>query len=354
MTGGMTLLAFLRHMAFCAVLACLSAVVVRAMIAARVMDQPDPRKAHRNPTPRGGGVGVVVAFMLGIGVLYGFAEFARLADPYFRGMILSAALIAAVSFVDDVRDLPFTAKLAAQALAATAAIASGLYVQVYNLPLIGPVDIGWWGMGVTLVWILFATNAMNFIDGLNGLAAGTAFVAALFLAAIALTQGGMFVYFASLLLAAGLAGFLPFNFPTARIFIGDVGAQFCGFILAVLGIAASRFGQVELSFLLVPMLLHGVLFDVAFTLVRRLLAGENITQAHRGHLYQIAHRAGMDARAIAVLHWGFAALGGLAAIAFTVAPWWVKLILPVLLLAVQIAWALRVAAMARRADLGRW
>jgi UDP-GlcNAc:undecaprenyl-phosphate GlcNAc-1-phosphate transferase len=79
----MTLLAFLRHLAFCAALACLSAVVVRAMITARVMDQPDPRKAHRNPTPRGGGVGVVVAFMLGIGVLYGFAEFARLADPYF-------------------------------------------------------------------------------------------------------------------------------------------------------------------------------------------------------------------------------------------------------------------------------
>lgn len=350
----MTLLAFLRHLAFCAVLAALSAVVVRAMISARVMDQPDPRKAHRSPTPRGGGVGVVVAFMLGIGVLYGFADFARLADPYFRGMILAAAVIAIVSFIDDVRDLPFTVKLATQTLAAAAAIASGLYVQVYNLPVIGAVDLGWMGMVVTLVWILFATNAMNFIDGLNGLAAGTALVASLFLAGIAITQDAKFVYFAGLLLAAGLAGFLPFNFPQARIFMGDVGAQFCGFILALLGIAASRFGAVEMSFLIVPMLLHGVLFDVAFTLARRLLAGENVTRPHRGHLYQIAHRAGMDARAIAVLHWGFAALGGLAAMAFTTAPWPVKLALPAVLLGVQIAWALRATAMARKAQIGRW
>lgn len=350
----MTLVAFLRHLAFCAVLAGLSAVVVRAMISARVMDAPDPRKAHRNPTPRGGGVGIVVAFMLGIGVLYGFAEFARIGEPYFRGMIVAAALIAVVSFIDDVRDLPFAVKLATQTVAAGVAIASGLYVQVFNLPLLGPVDLGWVGMAITLAWILYATNAMNFIDGLNGLAAGTSFVACLALAAIALGQGGMFVYFAALLLAAGIAGFLPFNFPQARIFMGDVGAQFCGFMLAMLGIAAARFGQVEMSFLLVPMLLHGVLFDVGFTLVRRLLAGENITRPHRGHLYQIAHRSGMDARLIAAVHWGFAGLGGLVAGAFTVAPGLAKLLLALILVAGQAIWVAHVVGRARTADLGRW
>jgi len=207
---------------------------------------------------------------------------------------------------------------------------------------------------VTIGWILFATNAMNFIDGLNGLAAGTALVASVFLAIIAEAQDGWFVYFASLLLASGLAGFLPFNFPRARIFMGDVGSQFCGFILAVLGIAAARFGAVEMSFLLVPMLLSGVLFDVAFTLVRRLLAGERLSQAHRGHLYQVAHRAGMDARAIAAMHWGFAALGGLAALAFIAAPPATKPLFPTLLLLPQIAWLIAVVARAWRADLGRW
>jgi len=350
----MTLLAFLRHLAFCAVLACVSAVMVRAMIGARVMDQPDPRKAHRNPTPRGGGVGIVVAFLLGIGVLYGFAQFARLADAYFQGVILAAVLIAVVSFLDDVWDLPFTVKLATQALAAAAVVGSGLHVATLNLPMIGAVALGPAGIALTLFWILFVTNAMNFIDGLNGLAGGVTLVASLCLAALAATQGAWFVYFAAMMLAAGLVGFLPFNFPTARIFMGDVGSQFCGFILAVLGIAAARFDQVPLGFLVVPMLLSGVLYDVAFTLARRALAGENLARAHRGHLYQIAHRAGMDPRRIAQLHWGFAALGGLVAFGFLAAPTAWKPLLPLPLLAVQLGWTLLVARRARAAGLGRW
>ena len=146
---------------------------------------------------------------------------------------------------------------------------------------------------MTVLWLLFATNAMNFIDGLNGLAGGVALIAAGFLAGIAAAHGGWFAYFAALLLVAGLAGFLPFNFPRARIFMGDVGSQFCGFILAILAVVASRFDNVELSFLIVPMLLSGVLFDVAFTLIRRALAGERLTEPHRGHLYQVAQRSGL-------------------------------------------------------------
>jgi UDP-GlcNAc:undecaprenyl-phosphate GlcNAc-1-phosphate transferase len=350
----MTFVAFLHHLAFCVAIAAVSAVMVRAMISARVMDTPDARKAHADPTPKGGGVGVVVAFLLGIAVLYGTATFSRLAEPYFRGVILASVLIAIVAFIDDILDWPFTVKLAAQVLAALAAVGSGLYVAVYNLPGIGPVDIGWLGIFATLAWILFATNAMNFIDGLNGLAAGTALVACCFLAFIAQAQQGWFVYFASLLLAAGLAGFLPFNYPRARIFLGDVGSQFCGFVLAVLGVAAARFGAIDMSFLLVPMLLSGVLFDVAFTLVRRAVAGERLTQPHRGHLYQLAQRSGIDARLVAALHWGFAALGGIVAIAFVHAPGAYKPVLPLLLLLAQLAWLGVVVTRARRAGLGRW
>ena len=351
----MTLFAVLRHLTFAAGIALVSAVVVRAMINARVMDLPNHRSAHAVPTPRGGGVGIVVGFLLGIGVLYGFASFARLADPYFRGVILASIAIAVVGFIDDLRDWPFSVKLAAQVAAALAAVGSGLYIETFRIPVIGAVDLGWAaGAAITVGWILFATNAMNFIDGLNGLASGTALVASAFLAAIAAAQGGWFVYFAALLLAAGIAGFLPFNFPRAQIFMGDVGSQFCGFVLAVLGVAASRFDAVEMSFLLVPMLLSGVLYDVAFTLVRRALAGERVTEAHRGHLYQVAQRSGMDARAVALTHWGFAALGGLACLAFIAAPASLKPLLPLALLVPQLAWTLFVAARARRAGLGRW
>jgi UDP-GlcNAc:undecaprenyl-phosphate GlcNAc-1-phosphate transferase len=350
----MTFAAVLRHLAFAASLAMVSAMVVVAMIAAGVMDTPNARKAHSRPTPKGGGVGVVVAFMLGISVLYGFAEFSRLADPYFRGVIVASAAIAVVAFLDDLRDWPFTVKLAAQVLAALAAVGSGLFVASLNLPYRGAVPLGWFGPAATLAWILFATNAMNFIDGLNGLAAGTALVASAFLAFIAQAEGGWFVYFASLLLAAGLVGFLPFNYPRARIFLGDVGSQFCGFVLAVLGVAAARFDRVEMSFLLVPMLLAGVLYDVAFTLVRRALAGQSLTQAHRGHLYQVAQRAGMDARLVAAVHWAFAAFGGLCALAFIAAPGALKPLAPLLVLAPQLAWTAIVIRLARRARLGAW
>jgi UDP-GlcNAc:undecaprenyl-phosphate GlcNAc-1-phosphate transferase len=347
----MTAEAFLRHLAFCSLLALLSAAVVQMMIGLRVMDRPDARKAHTRATPKCGGVGIVAAFLAGIAVLYQFAEFSRLADPYFRGVILASAAIAGVAFLDDLRDWPFLVKLAAQVAAALAAVLSGLYVDIVRLPYFGAVPLGWLGPPATVAWILFATNAMNFIDGMNGLAAGVALITCGFLSAIAAGQGGWFVYFASLMLGAGLVGFLPFNYPRARIFMGDVGSQFCGFVLAVLAVAASRFDAVTLSFLLVPLLLSGVLFDVAFTLVRRLLAGERITAPHRGHLYQVAQRSGMDARLVTALHWGFAVLGGVTCLLFMRVGSALKPLVILAPLAPQIAWASYVAW---RARVGKW
>ena len=350
----MTIAAFLRHLALAFALALLSALLVRMMIGVGVMDTPDRRKSHTRATPKGGGVGVVAAFLAGMYVLYRYAEFARLADPYFRGVIIASVAIAFVSFLDDLRDWPFTVKLAAQVLAALTAVASGLYVTEYRVPYVGPWHLGWLGIVATVGWILFVTNAMNFIDGLNGLAAGTALVAAVFLAAIAEGQQGWFVYFAALLLAAGLAGFLPFNFPRARIFMGDVGSQFCGFMLAVLGVAAARFGAIEMSFLIVPMLLSGVLLDVAFTLARRAVAGQSLTEAHRSHVYQVAHRAGIPAPAVAMTHWGFAAFGGLCCLLFIRAPSEAKPFVPALILVPQLSWLALVSWRARHTGIGAW
>ena len=350
----MTLVAVLRHLAFAAGLAVLSAAVVRVMIAVRVLDRPDPRKAHTLATPKGGGVGVVAAFLVGIVVLYRYAAFARLADPYFIGVIEASVSIAIVAFLDDLYDWKFTVKLTAQVLAAVVAVTSGLYVANYHLPYVGPLAIGWLAPPATILWLLFATNAMNFIDGLNGLAGGVALIASAFLAGIAADHGGWFAYFAALLLIAGLAGFLPFNFPRARIFMGDVGSQFCGFVLAVLAVVASRFDNVELSFLIVPMLLSGVLFDVAFTLLRRLAAGERLALPHRGHLYQIAQRSGVSAASVTVTHWGFAMFGGGCAVLFVAAPSEAKPFIPLLTLVPQLLWLALVMRLARTAGVGRW
>lgn len=346
--------AVLIHLVFATGLALLSAAVVRVMVGVGRLDRPDARKAHRVAVPKGGGVGIVLAFLVGIAVLYRYAEFARLADPYFRGVILAAAAIAVVAFLDDLLDWPFVVKLAAQLGAAAVAVGSGLVVDELNLPWWGTVALGWAAAPVTLAWILFATNAMNFIDGLNGLASGVAAIACAILAVIAAAHGGWFVYFTSLLLASGLLGFLPFNFPRARIFMGDVGSQFCGFVLAVLAVAAGRFQGVELSVLLVPMLLFGVLFDVAFTLVRRAAAGDRLTQAHRSHVYQVAHRSGLDPVRIALVHWGFVLWGGACCWLFLAAQGGLKPLAVLLVLPPQLAWTAYVARRARSVELGRW
>jgi UDP-GlcNAc:undecaprenyl-phosphate GlcNAc-1-phosphate transferase len=348
-------LAIPRHLALLAGLAIFSGVIVRIMIAIGVPDRPDAeRKAHTVTTAKSGGVGIVAAFLLGVLLLYRYGQVSRLAEGYFIGVIAAATLMAAVSFLDDLLSLSFIVKLLTQFIAAAAAVGSGLWVHVFALPLLGTVDIGLAGIPLTIIFLLYVTNAMNFIDGLNGLAAGVTLIACLFLAGIAGRYGGFFVYTASLLLAGGVLGFLPFNFPRARIFMSDVGSQFCGFLLALFGVAAARFEAAPLSFLLVPLLLSGVLYDVTFTLARRLLAGQNITQAHHGHLYQVARRAGVDARLIALLHWGFAIIGGLTAILFLLAGPALKLAAAAAPLLIQVAWTLFVIRRARSAALKTW
>ncbi len=335
-------------------LAIFSGIIVRVMITLGVPDKPDARKAHTQTTPKSGGVGIVCAFLLGVLLLYRYGQVSRLAEPYFIGVIAAATLIALVSMLDDLLDMSFAVKLGTQLIAALAVIFSGLWVHNVALPLLGYVNLGWAGVPLTVFFLLFVTNAMNFIDGLNGLAAGVTLIACLFLAGIAGALGGFFIYTASLLLAGGVLGFLPFNFPKGRIFMGDVGSQFCGFMLALLGVAAARFEQVQMSFLLVPFLLSGVLYDVTFTLARRLLSGENIARAHNGHLYQVVRRAGMDAKLVAIIHWLFAVLGGLTAIAFISTPSVPRLWIGLIPLGVQIVWTFYVSARARQTGIGRW
>src|SRR5690349_5297006 len=142
----MTFAALLHHLVFAASLAALSAIVVRLMIAARLLDAPEARKAHDAPTPKCGGVGIVAAFLVGLIVLYRFAAFARIADPYFLGVVAASLAIALVAFLDDLLDWPFTVKLSAQILAALTAIGSGVYLSDYRVPYVGPLYVGWLGV----------------------------------------------------------------------------------------------------------------------------------------------------------------------------------------------------------------
>jgi UDP-GlcNAc:undecaprenyl-phosphate GlcNAc-1-phosphate transferase len=341
----------LPHLLLALPLALVSALVVRAMIARPILDHPDHRKAHARPTPKGGGLGPVAAFLLGMLALFHLAPLTPLAEPRFIGVVLAAAAIAAVALADDVWNFRFVVKLGAQAVAALVALGSGLVLEQLSLPGLGEVPLGVLGIGLTMFWIVGCTNAVNFMDGMDGLVAGVVVIACVALAAVAASEAGWFVFAAALFLGAGFAGFLPFNLHPARIFMGDVGSQFAGFLLAVLAVAAANFEKSQVSFLVVPLLLFGLLWDAAFTLARRAWAGEAVAAPHRTHLYQMAQRSGLPVRLVAGLHWGFALLGAALCWAFLrLAPAEKPLVvLPAL--AVQLAWTLYVARRMRRAGL---
>jgi UDP-GlcNAc:undecaprenyl-phosphate GlcNAc-1-phosphate transferase len=342
---------FLAHLILALPLVLVSALVVRAMIARPILDHPDHRKAHRHPTPKGGGLGPVLAFGLGMLALWQFDALSAAAEPRFLGVVLAALAIALVALADDMRDFRFLVKLAAQTGAALVAIGSGLVLESLALPWIGEVPLGALGVAITLFWIVGCTNAVNFMDGSDALVAGVVIVAGVALSVIAAVQGGGFIEAAALFLTAGFLGFLPFNLPRARIFMGDVGSQFAGFMLAVLAVAAAGFDAQQVSFLIVPLLIFGLLWDAAFTLLRRALRGERVSDPHRTHLYQMAGRCGMPAGRIALIHAGFTLFHAALAALFLALPSSSKPLVVLAALAVQLAWTFYVVLRVRRAGL---
>jgi UDP-GlcNAc:undecaprenyl-phosphate/decaprenyl-phosphate GlcNAc-1-phosphate transferase len=326
------------------VLAIVSAVLVRLMIAVGTLDVPVARSSHTVPTPKGGGVGIVAAFALGM-VWHGRGGVGWAGE---LPAVAAAVALACFCYFDDVRDWPFVAKLAAQLAAAIGVMLCGDAAVAVALPGAGVVTLGLAGTVMTLGWILLVTNATNFIDGLNGLAAGCVLVTCL-----ATSAAAPQLRFEALALAAGIAGCLPFNYPRARIFMGDVGSQACGFLLADFAVRAVADARASL---VVPLALLPILADVAFTLARRALEGAVLTQAHRGHLYQVAQRGGVPAYAVAAVYWSLSAWGGLcgflAGRALGVSWVWAAACLAAA--APMLPWGLLVARNARRAGITVW
>jgi UDP-GlcNAc:undecaprenyl-phosphate GlcNAc-1-phosphate transferase len=276
-------------------LAALSACITVIMIRVGTLDHPVARSSHTRPTPKGGGVGIAAASLAGL-----------MLGPDHAGVVLPAAALclAVVSYVDDGRDLPFWVKMAAQAAASVALVAAGHGAHSVAVSGLGTIALGWAGPLLSVLWLVFVTNAVNFMDGLNGLASGSAAVACAGMVAVS----GLPAAWPEAALIAGVIGFLPFNYPIARIFMGDVGSQFLGFMLAAL--ALRHAGDARLSAIL-PCAMVPMLADVAVTLIRRWRQGERLTEAHRSHFYQIAHQSGMPAARVTMIYWFMAAMGAI-------------------------------------------
>lgn len=300
---------------YCIVVAAIAAAVTYAVARRRLLlDHPNARSSHAAPVPRSGGLGIVAATALGV-VALGFAGHPGvLRDAGFLGVLFGSLIAAAGGLADDVRPRPYWFKFGLQIAAAIVAIATGLVIETLYVPLIGPVELGWLGPVVTLLWLVGLTNAYNFMDGLDGLAGGTAVVAGGALAIAALGLDKINEATVACTIAAASLGFLVFNLPPARIFMGDVGSQFLGFAFAALGLLLARTDASGTLILLVPLLLFHFIFDTLFTAARRWWRGENVTQAHRSHLYQRLAHAGLGHGRTSALLCAIAAAQGAGAL----------------------------------------
>ena len=312
----MTSVSVLDGFLYAAALAALSAMLTRVMLNANILAVPNHRSSHPRPVPNSGGVAIVATAYLGVSAAYAVGPYFEEVEQQLIGLGLAAFIIVIAGLSDDLgRFRSFGAKLAAQLLACGVLLAFDVVITVMPVPFFGAVRLGGWGYPVTAIWIIGITNIYNFMDGLDGLAAGTAIIAAAGFGLICVGQGASFSVVLCLVLAAATLGLLFFNFPKARIFMGDVGSQFLGFALAALAVLAAEFEQAGITILLMPLLLFNFIFDTVFTFCRRFLAGQNVTQAHRSHLYQLMNQLGHSHARVSMFHFVVALLQAGGAVA---------------------------------------
>ena len=297
---------------------------------------PGGRRAHARPTPNVGGIAIYVGFVLAVlgTLVLGALDPALRRSPFevlrLRQLLLGGTLIFLVMWLDDVRELPPLPKFATQALAALIAVgpflwdhgrypdalgapteARGIVLTAFNFPFVQQIPLWdyspWLAIGATVLWLGWMTNTINFSDGLDGLAAGVSLIAAVMLALNALRQPHpqYTIALLPLALAGACAGFLLFNFPPARIFMGDSGAEFLGYTLGVCAIIGGAKLATMLLVLGVPIL------DVAWLIVARSAAGRSPAHSGRDHLHLRLQDLGFSARQIVVFYYALSASFGL-------------------------------------------
>jgi UDP-GlcNAc:undecaprenyl-phosphate GlcNAc-1-phosphate transferase len=249
--------------------------IVRLARRVGAVDHPGPRKIHAAPVPRVGGVAVFAGFVAGLTFAAFASGYATNAQHervgYWSILGAAAAGILILGIVDDIRSLSFQWKFLFQILAAAVVWDAGFRVQAVGVPFMSdPVTLGWLSLPLTVLWIVGVTNAFNLIDGLDGLAAGTALITTTVVAILALHGGRIAVSALSVALVGSLIGFLRYNFAPAQIFLGDSGSMFLGFTIAVISIHGSQKNVAAVA-VLAPLLIMGYpILDTGIAIARRL------------------------------------------------------------------------------------
>lgn len=287
----------------------LTPLTARLAVRWGMLDRPAPRRVHSSPTPRHGGVPIFIAFIAALGVSLPFPRSDVNEPAKLAGLMLGLTIVALVGAYDDVRELKALPQFAAQFLAAGIAVASGVVISEIPNPL-GTVAIqlpGLLAIGFTVFWIVGMMNTINWLDGLDGLAAGVTAIASavLFIHTFRLMQYSLALL--PLALAGAALGFLIFNFAPARMFLGS-GAYLLGFALAVLSIIGGAKVASALLVLAIPIL------DVAWQILNRLWKGRSPFEADRGHLHHRLYDLNISSRAIVALYYALTAVFGALAL----------------------------------------
>lgn len=264
-----------------------------------VLDHPGERSLHHQATPRSGGVAIVIAIVLGWGAAVGIGGLSW--NEMLAWLSGGIVLLAIVGGIDDRLDLSPLMRLMVQMLAAFFLLAAGLIPEQLRLPGVGIALPCYLALPLTVLYVLWMTNLYNFMDGMDGFAGGMSVIGFLLLAWLGWQAGSADFVLAAVIVAAACGGFLIFNFPPARIFMGDAGAPVLGFLAAALSLWADRDGLLPLW---ASMLIFSpFIVDASVTLLRRLLAGKKVWLAHREHIYQRLVQTGWSQRS--TLLWSY-------------------------------------------------
>jgi UDP-N-acetylmuramyl pentapeptide phosphotransferase/UDP-N-acetylglucosamine-1-phosphate transferase len=271
------------------------------------VDLPNERSSHVRPTPRGGGIVIVGMGLAGL-------LFAPRTDSWqpIGGYLVGALLVAAVSWIDDLRRVSAGVRLLVH-IAATASLLWGTGTSTdLSLPVAGGIHLGLWGIPLFALWVIGLTNAYNFMDGIDGIAAGQALIAAIGWSFLAWASQSMTVFQFSVVLAGSALGFLVHNWSPASVFMGDIGSAFLGFTFAALPLLARSPGTSapkDTLPLLAVLFVWPFVFDSFFTFLRRLSRREHVFAPHRSHLYQRLVIAGYSHSTVALLYLILAGVG---------------------------------------------
>ena len=263
----------------------------------QMLDIPNERSSHSEPIPHGAGI-IIVCISLASYIPISLYITGRFSWGYFVG----ASLVAAVSFVDDIKWVPFGWRLLAHSIAAILLIAD---VDTWHgMSLLGPYNLGNWGYVITFLWVVWMINSYNFMDGIDGLAGLQAVITGMgWLILCYILEMPALTMFSGIIAAASL-GFLLHNWNPANIFMGDVGSAFLGFTFAALPLLGRTVAVRSIDLLPIAAVLFVwlFLFDSLVTLLRRAFRGEKVWKAHREHLFQRLVSSGLSHRSVTVLY----------------------------------------------------